>query len=840
MVEVREGDVLDGRYRIGPLIARGGMSSVHRATDLRLGRHVAAKVMDPRFVDDESFRVRFEREARSVARMTDESLVNVYDQGADEAGHVFLIMELVDGGTLRELLRERGPMPPHAAAAVMRPVLRALSLAHSRSLVHRDIKPENVLISDAGKVKLADFGLVRAAADSKVTSNSVIVGTVGYLSPEQVTGADVTPASDVYSAGVLLYELLTGATPFTGDTSLAVALQRLDKDVPPPSDAIDGVPYEFDDLVARACAREPGDRFASAAEFAAALDDVVADLGLPPFRVPAPVDSAAHRASSTLDDMPAPAPEDVQGTDLLDGAPEPGLFGPHVRAGMNETRADAPVPLPVPGTFTSPDPGGGYGDGYDDGYGEDYAGDPDPAENDDAAYGDANLPYDDGYNVAPGQGPDPGDGGPAWSRRPDGTAILPGAPIPGMPAPLAAPSPGAGPGQAPGPGPALPAHREDRYPERVPDAAPHRRGAGAREGRQRTRTGCAIWLIIALVATLGMGLGAWWLGSGRYGEVPSITGMTESQAVSAIGDAGFDPIAARRYHDAVPEAQVIGTEPIAGTRAVKGGPVTVLVSLGRPTVPAFPADRSASRYTAMLGERTLVAETGDPVYSESVPRGQLVMAEPAPGQVVNTGSTVVLRLSRGQAPVQVPDVVGLSLDDARTLLEDAGLTVAEVQREFDADAAADEVLAVTPEAGTGLARGSDVTVTANNGIEVPDVSGLTVEEARSRLRDAGLTVGEVTDVDDSTRPNGRVDRTSPAVGEVVDPENPRVELLVSTRVDVPNLLGSTISDARRTAERAGLRFEVSNDASDSDRVMTQSPRPGATASRGDKVTVRGL
>ena len=671
MVEVREGDVLDGRYQIGPLIARGGMSSVHRATDLRLGRHVAAKVMDPRFVDDESFRVRFEREARAVARMTDESLVNVYDQGVDDAGHVFLIMELVDGGTLRELLRERGPMPPHAAAAVMRPVLRALSLAHSRSLVHRDIKPENVLISDGGKVKLADFGLVRAAADAKVTSNSVIVGTVGYLSPEQVTGADVTPASDVYSAGVLLYELLTGTTPFTGDTSLAVALQRLNKDVPPPSDAIDGVPYEFDDLVARACAREPGDRFASATEFADSLDEVVEELGLPPFRVPAPVDSAAHRASSTLDDVPAPAPEDVQGTDLLDG--------------MNETRADAPVPLPAPGTFTSPEAGRGYDDAHDD------------------DLDDLDRPYDDGYNVLPDDRRDPTEPEEAWSRRPDGTAILPGAAVPGMPAPA-------------------PAHRDDRYPDRGSDAAPHRRKANAREGRQRTRTGCAIWLIIALVATLGMGLGAWWLGSGRYGEVPSITGMTESQALATVGDAGFDANPTRQYHDVVPEAQVIGTEPIAGTRAVKGGPVTVLVSLGRPTVPAFPADRSASRYTTMLDERTLVAETGDPVYSETVPRGQLVMAEPAPGQVVNTGSTVVLRLSRGQAPVQVPDVVGLSLDDARTLLEDTGLTVAEVQREFAGDAAPDEVLAVTPEAGTGLARGSDITVTANNGIEVPDVS----------------------------------------------------------------------------------------------------------------------
>lgn len=261
MAQLREGDLLDGRYRIGATIAHGGMSTVYRATDLRLDREVAAKVMDPRFVNDLAFRTRFEREARSVAHMSDESLVNVYDQGTDANGHVFLIMELVDGGTLRELLRERGPMPPHAATAVMRPVLRALSLAHSQDLVHRDIKPENVLISDSGKVKLADFGLVRAVADAKITSNSVIVGTVAYLSPEQVTGAPVHPESDVYSAGILLFELLTGSTPFDGDSSLGIALKRLNEPVPPPSEFIDGVPPEFDELVGQACARNPEDRF---------------------------------------------------------------------------------------------------------------------------------------------------------------------------------------------------------------------------------------------------------------------------------------------------------------------------------------------------------------------------------------------------------------------------------------------------------------------------------------------------------------------------------------------------------------------------------------------------
>ena len=170
-------------------------------------------------------------------------------------------MELVEGGTLRELLRERGPMPPHAVAAVLRPVLGGLAVAHRAGLVHRDIKPENVLISDDGEVKIADFGLVRAIAEAGITSTSVILGTAAYLSPEQVSSGDADPRSDVYAVGILAYELLTGATPFTGDTALAVAYQRMDNDVPPPSSAIGGVPPQFDEFIARATARDPDDRY---------------------------------------------------------------------------------------------------------------------------------------------------------------------------------------------------------------------------------------------------------------------------------------------------------------------------------------------------------------------------------------------------------------------------------------------------------------------------------------------------------------------------------------------------------------------------------------------------
>jgi serine/threonine protein kinase, bacterial len=291
------GEVLDGRYRVDAVIATGGMSTVYRGLDVRLDRPVALKVMDSRYAQDHQFLTRFQREARAVARLKDPGLVSVYDQGFD-AHHPFLVMELVEGGTLRELLHERGPMPPHAVAAVLSPVLSGLAVAHHAGLVHRDVKPENVLISDDGDVKIADFGLVRAVAEAKITSTSVILGTAAYLSPEQVGTGDASPRSDVYGIGVLAYELLTGVTPFTGDNALSVAYQRMDNDVPPPSAAIAGVPAQFDELVLCATARNPADRYADAQDMGSELDAIVAELGLPAFRVPAPRNSAQHASAA--------------------------------------------------------------------------------------------------------------------------------------------------------------------------------------------------------------------------------------------------------------------------------------------------------------------------------------------------------------------------------------------------------------------------------------------------------------------------------------------------------------------------------------------------------------
>ncbi len=322
------GSLVDRRYRIDALIARGGMSAVYLGRDERLHRPVAVKVMDAAYRDDPVFLSRFEFEARAVAGLKHPGLVSVYDQGIDEPV-VFLVMELVEGGSLRELLRERGPMPPHAVSAALDPVLGGLGTAHAAGLVHRDVKPENILISSDGEVKIADFGLVRAVAEAGITSASVILGTAAYLSPEQVESTRADARSDVYSAGIVMFELLTGRTPFHGDTPLGLAYARLTYDVPAPGDVVDGVPPEFDEIVLRATERNPDDRYPDGFTMARALAKAADDLGLPRFTVPAPQRSAERataarfrREQAALGDPGAKAGRELgpAGTALFDEA----------------------------------------------------------------------------------------------------------------------------------------------------------------------------------------------------------------------------------------------------------------------------------------------------------------------------------------------------------------------------------------------------------------------------------------------------------------------------------------------------------------------------------------
>ncbi|MFB7539717.1 Stk1 family PASTA domain-containing Ser/Thr kinase [Streptomyces zaomyceticus] len=306
------GRLLDGRYRVDARIAVGGMATVYRAVDTRLDRVLALKVMHPALATDAAFVERFIREAKSVARLSHPNVVGVFDQGA-EGAYVYLAMEYVAGCTLRDVLRERGALAPRAALDILEPVLAALGAAHRAGFVHRDMKPENVLIGDDGRVKVADFGLVRAVGSATATTGSVL-GTVSYLAPEQIEHGTADTRADVYACGVVLYEMLTGGKPHSGDTPAQVLYQHLNTDVPAPSAAVPGLAPELDELVAAATARNPEVRPHDAVALLALLREARAGLGdeqldaVPPQALSeAPRDTAEDRTSVIARPVPAEA-----------------------------------------------------------------------------------------------------------------------------------------------------------------------------------------------------------------------------------------------------------------------------------------------------------------------------------------------------------------------------------------------------------------------------------------------------------------------------------------------------------------------------------------------------
>jgi serine/threonine-protein kinase len=270
------GTVLGGRYRLVELLGQGGMATIYRARDGQLERDVAVKVLRSEYGVDPDFVARFRHEAQAVASLNNPGIVAVYDYGTDPAGP-YIVMELVDGEDLASIIRRSGPLPPRQAARVSSQVARAIGAAHDRGLVHRDVKPGNILVTRDGRVKVTDFGIARALAESALTLPGTTLGSVHYFSPEQARGELSTPASDIFSLGIVLYELLTGRRPWEGDSAAAIANARLTGPVPSPSSARSGVPAALDAIDQKALAQEPGDRFASAAEMADALDRYLAE-----------------------------------------------------------------------------------------------------------------------------------------------------------------------------------------------------------------------------------------------------------------------------------------------------------------------------------------------------------------------------------------------------------------------------------------------------------------------------------------------------------------------------------------------------------------------------------
>src|SRR5947209_6147985 len=264
--------LFDGRYRIQRKLGAGGMANVYLAEDQELGRRVAIKILNERHANDDQFVERFRREAQNAAALAHPNIVSIYDRGEAE-GTYYIAMEYLEGRSLKELIVGRGAAPISVAIDYARQILSALRFAHRNGIVHRDIKPHNVLVDGEGRVKVTDFGIARAGA-SQMTEAGSIVGTAQYLSPEQAKGTAVDQRSDIYSLGIVLYELLTGTVPFTGDTPVEIAMKHISETPAPPSERRPDVPHDLDLVVIRALAKDPADRYQSAEEMDADLERV--------------------------------------------------------------------------------------------------------------------------------------------------------------------------------------------------------------------------------------------------------------------------------------------------------------------------------------------------------------------------------------------------------------------------------------------------------------------------------------------------------------------------------------------------------------------------------------
>ncbi|MET9707604.1 Stk1 family PASTA domain-containing Ser/Thr kinase [Streptomyces griseus] len=600
------GQLLDGRYRIEARIAVGGMATVYRAVDTRLDRVLALKVMHPALATDVSFVERFIREAKSVARLAHPNVVAVFDQGAQGA-YVYLAMEYVAGCTLRDVLRERGALQPRAALDILEPVLAALGAAHRAGFVHRDMKPENVLIGDDGRVKVADFGLVRAVGTATDTTGSLL-GTVSYLAPEQIEHGSADTRSDVYACGVVLYEMLTGVKPHTGENAAQVIYLHLNSDVPAPSAVVPGLPVALDSLVASATARNPEVR----------PHDAVLLLG------------EAREARASLTDAE------------LDAVP-PGALS-DTRDGADDRTSVLPRALPADG---------------------------------DGVHRTSRLEMPPADPAAPRRGTARRGpfGGPHRRLVTILTAVLLALGI--------------------GTGvwyinsgqftrvPSLLGQTQQTAEKRLSDEGLGLKGV-ERVFSDTVERGSVVSSDPASGDRI-RGNGSVKLVVSRGPEivrVPDVVGRSLADARRSLKKVGLVPgMVTREFSEDVARGEVIRTDPRAGTDRNPDTAVAFVVSKGAPIDVPDVTGLSAEEATAELEAEGLKAEVLPGRVHSAEAEGDVAEQSPGGGAEAAEGDTIELTVSKGPRMLDVPDVTGRDVDEARSTLEEAGFDV-KVDRPF--------------------------------------------------------------------------------------------------------------------------------------------------------------
>jgi beta-lactam-binding protein with PASTA domain/tRNA A-37 threonylcarbamoyl transferase component Bud32 len=698
------GVLLDDRYAVEELIARGGMATVYRGHDERLDRTVALKIMHPHLAIDEQFRRRFAREARSAARLAHPHVVGVFDQGED-GDRIYLSMELIEGGTLRSRIAEAGRLTVREALEDTEQILEALDAAHTAGIVHRDIKPENILLAPGGSVKVADFGLARAIGTANTSASSTLLGTVAYISPEVVTRGHCDARSDLYSLGVVLYEMLTGVQPYTGEQAVHVAFQHVHEDMPAPSARVSTVPREVDSLVTWACARDPQHRPRGAGDLLAGVRDLLRTL-------PAAVLDAAPAELHDVDTQDVPRlTAHLDDVDLSGGAAARAFpLAARLGAADGEDESDraegAADGAPDADADADSDADSGEvlaapadGSAADDASAAE--GDPSSAEDEGASPREVALPA-----VRPRRGRHLAGPLRGTSRGLRAAAVLA---VVGC---LATSGASAGHWylhEGPGGDRTVPAlagtdldaadasltsqNLETATSEAFSDSVP--------AGHVISSTPAAGTVLkrdesVKLVVSKGV----------ETFPVPSVTGKSLEEAKKAVEDQGLTLVQDDgEYSEKVPSGQVI-SQSAAQDALPEGGEVHVVVSKGR--VPISIPDqtgRSEDQARSALEDAGFTVTTS--TKHSDVAKGKVASQSPAGGSG-HRGDTVQLVISSGPEMVKVPNVFNKSEKDAKAALKKAGFTP-KVQYDRGAPVLG-TVYAQSTNGGEKAAKGSTITI----------------------------------------------------------------------------------------------------------------------------------